>query len=92
MKMLNHNLSTIHCNQVRIYMLEVILWLKTFECKYFKAPCIHEGDNFLANENCWKLTDINLYYKNNDLRLFLCLTSSTNWTYIFLKLKSGKLT
>ena len=33
-----------------------------------------------------------LYYKNNDLRLLLCLTSSTNWTCIFLKLKSGKLT
>ena len=33
---------------------------------------------------------INLYYKNNDL--LLCLTSSTDWTCIFLKLKSGKLT
>ena len=52
MKMLNHNLSIIHCNQVRIYMLEVILWLKMFEFKYFKVPCIYEGENFLANENC----------------------------------------
>lgn len=78
--------------------MEVIFWLKTFQ-SLKNLRCLTYTKEKLPMKFEVKISQmktvkniISSYDRNNNSRLILCLRSSTNWAYLVLTLKNGKLT